>query len=78
MTDFIDEFQNNLDLNDFDRWFEDKLYKLYLKQEGQNKHRIISKYFEFWDREENKKYFLLSFLKFLWKKKKFYDEDLVK
>ena len=77
MTDFIDEFQNNLDLNDFDRWFEDKLYKLYLKQEGQNKHRIISKYFEFWDREENKKYFLLSFLKFLWKKKKFYDEDLV-
>ena len=77
MTDFINEFQSNLDLNDFDRWFEDKLYKLYLKQEKQNKHRIISKYFEYWDREENKKYFLLSFLKFLWKKKKFYDEDLV-
>lgn len=77
MTKFIEEFDRRISVKDFDVWFEDKLYESYLFDEMQNKHWLIQKFFEYNKKEWDIKYYILVFIKFLWEKDRFFDEDVV-
>lgn len=77
MTEFIKNFDSRMENNNFEIWFEEKLYDLYVLDEVHNKYWLIQKFFEYIKCDLDIKYYVLLFIKFLWEKSKFDNNDTV-
>lgn len=77
MAEFIEKFNNRIKNRNFEIWFEEKLYDFYILDEIQNKYWLIQKFFEYIKSDLDIKYYILVFIKFLWEKNNFDNNDVV-
>lgn len=76
MTKFIENFNSRIELKNFDKWIEEELYSIYQNDENENKYRLITKFFEYKDNDQKIRRYILFFIKILWEKNRFYNEDI--